>query len=142
MSLRVEAAPREAAAWLEARAGWRYSDGVKLIQAVDGDGAIKGMVAFDYWTPNAVQGSVVLDAPIAARRLLKPAFDYVFNQCDRRVLIAMVAANNTRSRYLMRHLGFLEAHRIKDGWKVGCDVIVYEMRREECRYLQRKAAES
>lgn len=93
----------------------------------------RAMVAFDGWKPNSACAHVAIEAPGACRQLLTEAFRYAFAAVG--VLVAMIRANNRRSIRLARHLGFTEQHRIRDGWQVGEDLLVLEMRRAECRWL-------
>lgn len=139
----VRAAPPEHWPWLLERVGLAPSVGFKAIEAVDEAGTIKGMVGYCGWTANSVQCHMAVDSPIAWRSLLAPAFNFPFVWAGRKVLVGIVSAFNERSVRMTRHLGFKEAHRIRDGWAEGVDLIVFEMRREECRYLfpsKRKAA--
>jgi L-amino acid N-acyltransferase YncA len=112
------------------------------IEAVDDAGRIRGMVGYDYWTKNSCEAHMAADAPIAWRSLLGPAFQYPFEQIGIGILLAVIPAFNARSIRLAKHFGFREVHRIKDGWELGVDTILHELRREECRWLSanRKAA--
>lgn len=94
------------------------------------------MVAYASWTPNSVQMHVAIDTPIAGRHLLVPAFEYPFTQGGCGLVTGLIAANNARSIKLAKRLGFRQAHRIKDGWSVGVDLILHEMTRDECRWLR------
>jgi hypothetical protein len=135
----VRAAPPEHFDWILSRTGCARTDGFRAIEAVDPDGRIRGMVAFDLWTVNSVQMHLALEAPVVLRSLLRPAFTYVFEESDRGVAIGIVPAHNARALELDKHIGFREAHRIKDGWAPGDDLVVLEMRKHECRWLRRKA---
>jgi hypothetical protein len=94
------------------------------------------MVGFDGWTPGSVSFHVALEYPAALRRLIKPAFDLAFVRLKKQVVLATVVSTNQRSLRLVRHLGFRETHRIVDGWSVGAHLVIHEMRRPECRWLE------
>lgn len=126
--------------WLVDRAGCEITQGFKAIKAVDASGRIHGMVGYGGWTENSVVMSIALDNPACFRELLKWAFQYPFEQCNRGVALAMVRANNGRSARLCKRVGFREAYRVRDGIRVGEDLILFEMRREECRFIARRAA--
>jgi hypothetical protein len=129
--------------WLVSRADFNgISPQFQAIEAVDETGRIHGMTGFDGWTENSVVGTIAVDNAAALRTLLVPTFQYVFNQSRRGVYIATVRGTNKKSLRLCKHLGFRETHRIKDAIRVGEDLVLFEMRREECRYLDgiRKAA--
>lgn len=127
--------------WLADRAGVNVSQNVKAIAAVDARGTIHGMVGFDGWTGNSVVMSVALDNPASLRSLIRPAFDYAFNQANRGVALATVKGSNKRSLRLCNRVGLREVYRVRDGVAVGEDLVIFEMRREDCRWInQRRAA--
>ena len=132
----VRAAPREHHRWLIDRAGTVPSSGFRAIEAVDSSGRILGMVGYDGWTPNSVVASIALESPAALRRLLGPAFRYPFVEAGRGVLLSVVREDNHKSRRLVEHLGFTAVHTIENGWDHGVGLVVYEMRLEECRWLE------
>ena len=73
------------------------------------------------------------------RDFLRAAFDYPFNQLKLRRLTACVHSNNRRAIRFDEHLGFkyegTQRHYYTDG-----DMLIFGMLREECRFLERKAA--
>lgn len=77
------------------------------------------------------------DTPIVWRSLLGPAFSYPFEQIGVGIILAIIPASNDKSIRLAQRFGFRETHRVKDGYAVGVDIILHEMRREECRYISR-----
>jgi hypothetical protein len=137
--MKVSAATKEDCRWLFARISWVPTLGFKAIVAHDSSGAIRGMVGYDCWTPNSVQMHVALASGAAARSLLGPAFQYPFEQLAVGVVLGVVPANNAPSLNFARKVGMRETHRIADGWAPGVDLLHFEMRREECRFLSSKA---
>lgn len=140
--MRVRAAPKEHYGWFTAQTGYAVPGDFRAIEAVDSRGAVRGMVGFDGWTPASVRMHMALGSPIYARHLLEPAFDYPFNQEGRAVVVGMISEANPRSLFLARRLGFSDCGRVRDGWAPGEDIVILELRRENCRFLagQRKAA--
>lgn len=126
--------------WIIDRTGCALTSSARGIKAVDDAGRIKGMVAYDGWTPNSVQAHMAVDTPIAWRKLLPACFSVPFDECDRSWLFAMVAGDNERSLNLVRQFGFTESRRVPHGWARGVDLHLFQMHRDECRYLQQKAA--
>lgn len=123
-----------AAMWLAERTGYHAAADFRSLAAVNSDGRIVGMVGFDGWSPNAVHMHVALDSAIAARHLLRPAFGEAFSG-GRALAIGVVRGSNTRSLALSLHLGFRQVYVMRDGWALGEDVVLLEMRRDECRWI-------
>lgn len=140
--MRIRAARREHLAWLVRRTDCHFSPVAKGVEAVDDSGRILGMVVFDAWTENAAQAHMAVDAPIAWRGLLPFALGYLFLEAKKGVLLGAISSQNTRSLRFARHVGLVELTRIKDGAAEGDDLVLLELRKENCRYLhgQRKAA--
>jgi RimJ/RimL family protein N-acetyltransferase len=130
--IEVRPAPPEHYRWIAERAGLALGSGFRAIEAVE-RGVIVGMVGYDGWTPNSCCMHVALDKPMAARRLLPGAFATPF-RLGRNVVLASVLSSNFRSRRLVRALGFKRLARIRDGWAKGTHMLLYEMRREDCRW--------
>lgn len=106
------------------------------IEAVDRrTGRIVGMIGYECWTPNSVQTHMAVETPIAWRSLLRPTFSYPFEEVGVGVMLAIVPAHNARSIALVRRFGLHETHRIRDGWRVGVDLVVFELRKHECRFI-------
>lgn len=103
---------------------------------VEAGGEILAMVVFDWWTHNSAEGHVCIEEPSAILPLLRKALRYFFLETGRSVLLGRVRATNTRALALDKGLGFREVHRIKDGYAVGEDMVLLEMRREDCRWLE------
>jgi hypothetical protein len=135
----VRAAPPEHFQYLYDRAGVAITPTFKAIEAVD-DTTVHGMFGYDGWTPNAVVMHVALDTPIALKHLLRPAFEYPFLQLKLGIALCAIRADNIRSVKLTEHVGFREVYRIKDCFGKGIDQMIYEMRREECRWIQQRKA--
>lgn len=136
--MKVRAAMPEEFGWLVQRTSAGLTAGARGILTEDAAGRIRGMVVFDGWTENAAQAHIALDTPMAWRSLSGPVFEYVFEQCGKGVFLVCIPSHNARSIALTRRLGFREAHRVRDGWAPGDDLILFEMRREDWR--ARKAA--
>ena len=129
--------------WLTARAQTNASAEMKAIAVLDTAGRIQGMAGFDGWTPNSVVVTLALNAPMAFKKLIWALFHYAFVQAGRGVMLATVKGGNAKSIKLCKHVGMREVYRVRDGIAVGEDLIIFEMRREECRWIApslRKAA--
>jgi RimJ/RimL family protein N-acetyltransferase len=96
------------------------------------------VTGFDNWTENSVFLHVWSAGPKAWSRLyLQEIFRYCFEICNKGLAIAITQGDNARTLEFCRRVGFVETHRIRDGWKLGTDLVIQEMRREECRWLRR-----
>lgn len=137
----VRAATPEERSAIASTLGAHLSPEARGLVAVDKAGAVRGGVLYDGWMANSVQCHMAVSTPIAWRHLLPVAFRYPFVDGGRGVLIGVVRAGNVASGKMCRHLGFREAHRVRDGAEAGEDLIIFEMRREECRYLGSRKAE-
>lgn len=109
-----------------------YSSAMK---GVCNDGA---MVVYDGWTPNSVQCHVFSTGPrfLLDPVYLKEIFTYPFVQCDKGLLYTITPSDSRESLAVSKALGFREVFRQKDGWDVGIDMIVKEMRKEDCRWIR------
>lgn len=134
--MRVQAGHGEAFAWIEERTGCVLTRNARAIEARDAAGRIRGVVAYDGWTENAVQAHMAVDAAVVWRSLLPAVFEYPFVEAGKGLLLGVIPEGNKRSWGMARRLGFREAYRVKDGWATGEDLIVHEMRRDECRWLK------
>ena len=136
--MKAYAAPPVAIPWLLRRVGCSYTAEFRAIMAVKDDGEIAGMVGYDLWTETSCVMHIALENPAAFRTLLVPAFEYPFVQGGKKVVLAMVRGDNEKSRRLCDHVGFREVYRVRDGIEAGVDMVLYEMRREECRWIGQK----
>jgi hypothetical protein len=95
------------------------------------------VVAYDNWTHNAVHMHCWSAAtrPWFDKRFLKEIFRYPFEICGKGLVIGATQGDNAPVLEFSRCLGFVETYRIKDGWKLGTDLVIQELRRENCRWL-------
>jgi len=131
----VRAAPPEHLQWLTSRAKLTLSPSLRAIEAVEGD-RILGMVGYDDWMDNACSIHLAVDAPIAIRRLVGPAFRVPFVELGLGTLVAKVLSTNTRSLQLIKHFGFREIARGRDWIRPGIDLVISELRREDCKWAE------
>jgi RimJ/RimL family protein N-acetyltransferase len=124
--------------WLAQRLGnFHFSPGARAIAAYDETTAgVVGMVGYDGFTQNSAQVHIALARPHAWWALARPTFKYPFEELKKGVLLAMVSSSNERSLRLTAGVGFRETHRIRDGVLPGVDMVLFEMRPEECRWLE------
>ena len=137
----VRIATREEHPWIIQRAGLTVTPDFAAVRARDTEsGRIVAMVGYDSWTPNTVTVHVALAHPAALRHVLVPGFEIPFVHAGRKVAICAVNGTNHRSLALVKRLGFREVYRLRDGWSDGQDLVLFEMRRENCRWIRRRKA--
>jgi hypothetical protein len=136
--VKVEAAKAQDFRWLQARTSCALTTDFTALKAVDSAGRIRGMVGFCNNTESATQAHMAVDAPIVWRSLLPAAMHYVFEQCRKDILLGAIPSGNARSIRLAQSAGLREVHRVRDGWAKGEDLVLLELRREECRFLSKE----
>jgi RimJ/RimL family protein N-acetyltransferase len=139
VSTTLRAAPPEHFRWLAARARLTIGTGFQALEVVKNGTVpekILGMVGFDGWTATSVSLHVAVDDPRVLRRLIKPAFGVAFYEFGKEVITVTVLSTNERSLKLVKGLGFREVYRGKDWVDRGVDLVIHEMRRNECRWLE------
>jgi hypothetical protein len=136
--MNVSAATPEDFAWLAMATGCAMTSDFKAIKAVDSSGKIRGMVGYCLWTRNAVQCHMAVDHPIVWRSLLKPAFEYPFEQADKGVILGIIPEDNLKSRQMATDLGFTAMHTVANGHAPGVGLVVFEMTRAECKWIRRE----
>ena len=119
----------------ESKTSYKPSGDFKGIKAVDDEGKICGMVGFDYWTVNAAQMHVYFDNSNAMRYLVPEAFRYLFGH-GKGLAITVTPAHNEASLKLQKFLGFKQMARIQDGWAIGDDMIISELRKQDCIWVR------
>lgn len=141
--MRALAAPRAALCWLEERANCRLTSDARGIAALDDAGNLCGMVAYDNVTQGSCEMHLALETPLALRALLPRGLVFPFQVLGLEVVVGMVPADNARMLALVRHFGFVESHRVRDGWAKGVDMTVQELRPEGCaRWLRAETKEA
>jgi RimJ/RimL family protein N-acetyltransferase len=123
--------------WLADRAHLVPDNSFRAIKAVDRNGCIVAMVGYDGWMDNACCIHVAIEKPSALRHVLGPGFRVPFVELGLGVLIAKVLSTNEASLRLVNHLGFREVFRGRDWVRHGIDLVIHEMRRDECRWARR-----
>ena len=102
------------------------------------NGEVMCAAVYDHWTVYAVQMHVWSGNPkyLFNPEFLRAAFSYPFVFANKGIAFAVTPGDNTASLAVSRSLGFGEVSRIKDGWDLGTDMVIQELRRENCRFLE------
>ncbi len=108
----------------------------KGILAVDDEGMPQAICVLDSWSFNSCQIHIWIEnAFVLKHGFAEEVFSYVFNTCERNLIIGVTPADNDKALKFIKHIGFEEISRIKDGYMVGVDYVVTEIRKENCRYI-------
>lgn len=103
----------------------------------EANAVLMGVVAFNcFWGRVCTMHTAGVGNWIS-RALLWRTFDYPFRQLNLRAVLAPVAAHNARSLKLTKGVGFKEVHRIPNGWDDGDDLIIMQLLRDDCHWLDR-----
>jgi len=101
------------------------------------DDKIYAMVGWDRWTPNSVEAHIVVANPRGmTKQFLVEIFKYAFITANKKLIVGITRGNNEESLEFNRRVGFTEKYRIVDGWEDGVDMVVQEMRKDECRWIR------
>lgn len=111
-------------------------NGVLIEDEVGGVGA---MAIYDRWTKTAVEMHAYSASPkyVFRPEFCRAMFEYPFVQQHKMLAFAVTPCDNIASIALARFLGFREVYRIRDGWDLGTDMVIQEIRRENCRFLEK-----
>jgi RimJ/RimL family protein N-acetyltransferase len=96
---------------------------------------VSGVAYNDFNGPN-INAHIATDAPLT-KSFLRAIFDYPFNCANVQRITALVGEGNVKSRHLCERFGFIEETRLQGAHQTG-DLIVYRMRRNECKWLELK----
>lgn len=115
-----------------------------LCQDTDGVVAQRGndlvaAVVFDSFSDNSCLSHVVIEDPMAIRAgLLYWAFHFVYDLRQVNLVTGLTPADNQEALSFAKKVGFREVYRIPEGYKIGVDYVLQEMRKDECRWLDLK----
>jgi hypothetical protein len=105
--------------------------------ALDKNNVPKGIVLLDQWTENSVMGHIAIQHPMAMRKLPFEALDYVFNTLGKNLFMGAIPSDNPKSLKFNQHLGFEVVYTIEDGYDIGVDILLMQLKKENCKYIQK-----
>jgi hypothetical protein len=91
----------------------------------DGRVVSMGMVGFDSWAPRTVMAHWYIRYPRCIEPLWAEAVKYIADT-GRKAILGSTPSNNDKALRSIRHLGWEELYRIKDGWDEGVDLVISE----------------
>lgn len=124
--------------WLVERAQVTRTEHTKGLVAYNGDKLV-GAVAVDSWTPNSCRMHIAVDNMLIFKHgFPEEVYGWIFNECDKGVIVGATPAHLDKVLRFNRHVGFKEVYRIPDGYEIGIDMVIQECRKEDCKYLRNK----
>jgi hypothetical protein len=102
------------------------------------DGTPVACMLADDWTFTSCMTHIgVEDAMVFKHGMHYEFADYMYNTCERKFLLGLVAADNLKALKLNKHFGYKEVYRIEDGHSEGVDFVLMRMDRDDCKYINR-----
>lgn len=118
--------------WLSSRTNLPWSSDLRTIGLQREDGSIAAAVGFNAWTPKACWMHVAFDTPHSlSRKLLQAGFAYPFLEHGAEAVYGLTPRNLEGAVRLNEHLGMKPVYETVDS-------VLFELRREDCRYLKEK----
>jgi hypothetical protein len=129
--------------WCQTKVGILRCEDTGGIMAIDTDkNETVGAVIMDNWTQNSVQCHFMISSPLVLRhQFLECGFDYMFNQRGVARVYGLVPANNEKAVKLNVNMGFTIKARMEEAYEVGVDYLLFEMKRENCRFIHQARPE-
>ena len=136
--LRIEASTPEDLRAYQDSAGYIIGSEFRGISARSERGTLLAVIGFDHWTPSSAQIHSWISNPMALREhiLTREVFKYIFVQSNRSVVFGVTPAHLSRALSLNKRIGLKEIYRVKDGWDLGVDMVIQEMRKETCGWIE------
>lgn len=133
----ITAATREEIEWVCDQIGYSPSKNAKGV-VIHGKEQIGAAAIYDHWTHTAVQMHAYSRGPkyVLNPHFCRAMFEYPFVQCNKMLAFAVTPCDNSASLALAQYLGFKEVYRIENGWDSGTAMVIQELRRENCRFLE------
>lgn len=129
--------------WVQTRLDLVYSTNMKGIIAEDENGVRVAAAMFDGWHDNSVCVHQVIENPLILRHgFYEQVAEYVFVTCDRGIMYGLIPSSNKKALKLDANIGFVEKTRLKDAIRPGEDMVIMELRKENCRFLRPELREA
>jgi RimJ/RimL family protein N-acetyltransferase len=123
-------------AWVAERVGRDTPWTTEAALGLEKDGELVAGIVIDGYVPNA-RGSMhcAIDKRGMNKEFLYACFDYAFNFLNLKVLLNPVSESNKASMRFTEHIGFKEISRIPEAWDGNETLVLYQLRRDECRHI-------
>jgi RimJ/RimL family protein N-acetyltransferase len=103
------------------------------------DGEIQAICVLDNWSANSCMIHIWINNPFVLKYgFAETIFEYVFGG-GRNKIIGLTPSDNPKALKFIKHIGFVEKYRIRDGYAVGVDFVLTEFTSEDFAKWERKA---
>lgn len=100
---------------------------------------IEWCIGFDGFIGKTCQIHVVnFQKKYTPRKLLFAVFDYAFNKVGVETLLGVVNSNNDEAMKYDQNLGFKEVCRLEGMHDDGGDIVLFSMKKSDCRFIREK----
>jgi hypothetical protein len=133
----IVASPRELLwAWLNERIDIPWSSDFRAIGLVKND-CLVAVAGYNCFAGRTCHTHIaILPGASVSKEFLKAGFEYPFEQCDLLRLYAWMDEADVQPLNLDLKLGFEIVHRVPNGAVSGADLLLIELKRENCRFLK------
>lgn len=122
--------------WVSSRLHCHLVEDTGGLIAIDRRGDYAAAVVADSFTATACAVHIVVANPFVLKHgFLHAAARMLFVNAKRHVIVGMTPANNEKAMRFNKRIGWQEIYRVRDGFEFGVDMVMFEMRREQCRWL-------
>jgi len=100
------------------------------------NGKVSGVCVLDSWTENACSIHMKVPDKWAFKHgYLEEIFNFIFCESGRGVVVASPRSDNAQLKRFVIGLGFKRVGVIPNGYKVGVDIEINILLKENCRYI-------
>ena len=106
------------------------------VTALETDNSIAAVAVFDSWTQNSCMFHIyIANSQVLRRGYPQEIFSYVFITANRGVIVGATPTSKPDALKLCKHVGFTEIARLNDAYAPNDDMVITELRRENCRWI-------
>lgn len=123
-------------AFINTRVGVPWSSDFRAIGVVRND-CLMAVVAYNGFTGRTCFMHDAIDDPsVIDRTFVREVFRYPFEVCGVTHILALVDSANQRAMSINSRLGFREVHRMDGAGLDGPDMVLLQLRADDCRFLR------
>ena len=116
------------------------SEDFQAIGNLNSSGKLVGVVGFNGFMGKSAQIHVAGEGSWVTREMIKQVFHYAFVQLKLNYLFGVVNSDNPKAIKFDLHIGFKPWQVIENGADDGVDLVILCMKRDECKWLEKREA--